>query len=79
MEQQISDENKQNLIDAVVSRHLATVPLRDVIRVYNDSAIIHFSRMSSEELEKVVKSSYPDLVPLFYATQPEAEVPVAAQ
>lgn len=53
------------LIDAVVARHLDTVPIRELIRVYNETAIIHFSRMDRDALWSYVETNYPELLPMF--------------
>jgi hypothetical protein len=53
------------VIDAIVARHMETVPIREILRVYTETAVTQFARMGRTNLKAHVEVNHPDLLPLF--------------
>ena len=57
--------NREALVEAVTARFVANVTVSEALRVYTESARIHFERMPDEDFLTVVREQAPDLAELY--------------
>lgn len=56
-------ENKDDLINETISRVVNNAPIREMLRVYNESLRAHISTLTDEELiQALANAGYEDLL-----------------
>jgi transcription initiation factor IIE alpha subunit len=56
-------ENKEELVNETISRVVNNAPIREMLRVYNESLRAHIGTLSDEELvQALTNAGYEDLI-----------------
>lgn len=62
-------ENKEELINETISRVVNNAPMREVLRVYNESLRAHITSLNDEELTQALQNAgYDDLIERYMKT-----------
>ena len=68
-------ENKETVVNTLVSRVIENAPLRELIRVYSEAVQAAIGQLSDDDvIRSIAAAGYTDILEAFELTVPEAPV-----